>query len=158
MVVSIVIFVSLLMLYAVVNYMLNTLPVVEAGPISGVSSTGIKHLSCKVNSSFIKKDAGRVYKYRNFVVQGECMSSRNIRPDDVIKVKMFDKNFGKSNITPGDIVLIFLNDKKFRGYKIREVKEVRKDEAVTFYYDVQGNEVESSSPHSLESIKGVVEL
>lgn len=158
MVISIGIFILLLVLYALINYLLNTLPVVEAGPISGVSSTGFKHLSYRINSSFTKRNNGVLYKYRNFIVRGNCMISRNIKPNDIIKVKMFDKNFTSDSIVSGDIVLIFLNDKKFRGYKIREVEKVYDKEAITFYYNAQGKKIQSSSPHSLEHIKGVVEL
>ena len=35
------------------------------------------------------------------------MISRSIKPNDIIKVKMFDNNFTSDNIVSGDIVLIF---------------------------------------------------
>lgn len=137
--------------------MINTLPIVEAGP-TGVSSTGFKHLSCKINSSFTKRDSGKLYRYRNFIVQGDCMIPRNIKPNDIIKVKMFDNKFTSDNIVSGNIVLIFLNDKKFRGYKVREIEKVHDKKAITFYYNKKGDKIQSSLPYSLENIKGIVEL
>ena len=148
---------SIISLYAVGNYLLYTLPIVEAGPISGVRHTGLQRISQRVNSSYriIKNDV--TYHYRRFIVQGSCMSSQGINPRDIICVRMFDKNDDKI-LHPDDFVLIFLNDNKFRGYKIRRIKEVDGEVAKTFYYNDNGAEQLSSEPHSIASIIGIVDL
>lgn len=149
-------------LYGICNYALYalscSLPAVEAGPIAGVSSTGIRRMPQKIKSSYkIFKD-GVTIKYRRFVVQGDCMTCKGINAGEIIKVRMFTGEIDKKSlIQPGDIVLIYLNDENFRGYKIRAISKILDDEAKTHYYNIRGEEVASSKNHSFHSIIGVVE-
>lgn len=157
MIYSILILAVILFVYSVGNYLLYTLPKVEAGPISGVSSTGLQRLSVRINSSFYRSYNGIKYKYRRFVVQGTCMKWRNIKPDEMIDVRVFNSIEEKKALTANDIVLIFLNDSSFRGYKIREISKLEGNDALTFYYDEEGEQIKSSKPHALENIIGIVE-
>lgn len=151
-------FFSLLALYAVSKFFLYTLPVVEAGPISGVRHTGLQRVPERINASYVLMKKGIAYRYRRFVVQGDCMTKIGIQPKSIVSVRMFSNKNEKDALKPGDAVLIFLNDMKFRGYKIRVIKRMDNDKAETFYYDESGNERASSEPHFLESIVGVVDL
>lgn len=97
---------AILFVYAAGNYLLYTLPIVEAGPISGVKHTGLRRIPHRVNSSYRLTKNGVTYHYRRFIIQGDCMSSQGIKPNDIISVRMFDND--KSNeLNPNDFVLIF---------------------------------------------------
>lgn len=157
MIYSILILVVILFVYSVGNYLLYTLPKVEAGPISGVSSTGLQRLSTRINSSFYRNYNGIKYKYRRFVVQGMCMKGRGINPDEIIDVRIFNSKDEKNDLIPDNIVLIFLNDSSFRGYKIRAISKLDGDNALTFYYSEDGNRINSSKPHRLKNIIGIVD-
>lgn len=153
-----VIFFSLIGLYAISNFFLYTLPIVEAGPIAGVKHTGIQRMPRRINASYKKTIGGVTYNYRRFVVQGTCMKAIGIEPKSIVSVKMLDNNNRTFNLKEGDAILIFLNDHKFRGYKIRIIKELIGEEAKTFYYNEDRSEHPSSENHTLVSIIGVVDL
>lgn len=148
----------ILTMYAAGNYLLYTLPVVEAGPISGVKHTGLHRTHQRLNSSYRVMKNGIQYHYRRFIVQGDCMSCKGIKPHNVICVRIFNNEEEKTILKQNDFVLIFLNDRKFRGYKIRRIKDLTKDKADTFYYTPTGAEQPSSEPHALKSIIGIVDL
>lgn len=148
----------ILTMYAAGNYLLYTLPIVEAGPISGVKHTGLQRTHQRLNSSYRVMKDGMVYHYRRFIVQGDCMSCQGIKPHDVICVRLFNDEKEKTLLKQNDFVLIFLNDKKFRGYKIRRIKNLTNDMAETFYYTHTGAEQPSSEPHALKNIIGIVDL
>lgn len=157
----IVIFVSI---YVVVKLSTYLLPVVEAGPIIGKRSTGMKRAPMPTVSAYQKLIKTKEYFYRRFIVQGICMVPKGINDGDVIDVKIFNKNFTSNEIQKGDLALIFLNDKNFRGYKVRIVDLIKDDEetgekvAYTYYYDSECNRIESTQPHALKLIKGVVDM
>lgn len=153
-----IIFFSLLVLYAFSNYFLYTLPIVEAGPISGVTGTGIQRMPQRINAAYTLKKNGITYKYRRFSVQGICMEKIGIYPKSIVSVRLLSIEDKASFLKEGTPVLIFLNDKKFRGYKIRIIKKLVGDEAETFYYNEDGSEHPSSENHTLKSIIGVVDL
>ena len=158
MIYAIIILVLIVSVYALGNCMLYTLPLVEAGPISGVKRTGLSRTNGRIKAVYKKTINGIEYKYRTFIVQGKCMDKIGIKPNDLVSVKMLSNTDKKTEIKPGTPVLIFLNDKKFRGYKIRIIKEFFEDEkAKTFYYNEDGSEHESSEPHTLSAIIGIVE-
>lgn len=157
MIYAVILFSITLFVYAISGYLLYTIPKVEAGPISGVSSTGLQRMSVRINSSFYKNYNGIKYKYRRFVIQGTCMKWRGIKPDEMIDVRIFNSIEEKATLTANNIVLIFLNDSSFRGYKIREISQLEGDDALTFYYDEEGNPIKSSKPHALKNIIGIVE-
>lgn len=157
MIYAVILFSITLFVYAISGYLLYTIPKVEAGPISGVSSTGLQRLSVRINSSFYRNYNGIKYKYRRFVVQGTCMKCREINPNELIDVRIFNSENEKLNLKHDDIVLIFLNDSSFRGYKIRAVSQLDGYNALTFYYTENGDKIESSKPHALNNIIGIVD-
>lgn len=158
MIYAVLILISILAAYAGGNYMLYTLPLVEAGPIFGVKRTGLRKIDGRIKAVYKKVVDEITYKYRRFVVQGICMKKIGINPNDVVCVQMFASEEQKQNLQKGTPVLIFLNDKKFRGYKIRIIKKLVGDEAETFYYNEDGSEHPSSENHTLKSIVGIVDL
>lgn len=146
-------------LYAAGNYMLYTIPLVEAGPISGIKHTGLRKTNERIRAVYNRTINNVTYRYRHFIVQGICMIKIGIKPGDLISVRMIDSQVDKSKLDKGTPVLIYLNDNKFRGYKIRIVKEIIDgDRAKTFYFNTDGSEHESSDTHSLKSIIGIVDL
>ena len=144
-------------IYALGNYMLYTLPIVEAGPTLNIRATGFKKIPQRLNSAYIKQKDGNSYKYRRFVIQGGCMIPVGLHPNKIISVKMFGPSFDKSNLKEGDISIIFINDEKFHGYKIRRIESVANEVANTYYYDNDGQKKNSSAPHPINSIIGVVD-
>lgn len=153
-----IIFFSLITFYAIGNFFLHTLPFIEAGPISGVKRTGLQRMHERINASYKKTTQSGVYRYRRFVVQGECMTKIGIKPKSVVSARMFSNDDEKNHLKAGDAVVIFLNDRKFRGYKIRIIKTISGSKAETYYFDKEGNKNPSSEPHSLINIIGVVDF
>ena len=90
-------------------------------------------------------------------VEGDCMSPRGINAGDIIFIKAF-KHFQekKEIIKKGDIVYIKYNE----GYKIREVNEKLDNNTIkTLYYRAEeGTVKESSLPHELQNVIGIVEM
>lgn len=151
-------FFSLITFYAIGNFFLYTLPVLEAGPISGVKRTGLHRMHERITASYKKTKQGVSCWYRRFVIQGECMIKIGINPKSVVSVRMFSDSSEKDNLREGDAVVIFLNDKKFRGYKVRIIETINDGKAETYYFDKEGNKKPSSEPHSLINIIGVVDF
>lgn len=92
-----------------------------------------------------------------FIVKNKCMSIKGISEGDIIGVRMLKD---KHNWTPkkGCILLIYLNDDHFKGYKIREQGDPTADgNAFNTYHYEGGKRNQSSKPHSIASIKGIVE-
>lgn len=153
----IIIFFLMLILYGLANYIYVTLPIVEAGPIFGKTHTGLKRGYKNIPHSFtINKSEGK-WHYRQFVVQGNCMVPEGISEGDIIRVRMFDSVYQKTELKKNDIALIFLNDQGFRGYKIRLIKSINGDSADTYYFDENGTETPSSKSHSLKDVIGIVD-
>lgn len=154
------IFASMLICYYLLNLIMHTLPEVEAGPISGLKSTGCQRVTGNIPASYKKRESnGSLTIYRRFIVRGKCMAPKGIKEGGIVDVRIFNRKEHsnlRDNLSEGKVVLIYLNDEKFRGYKLRIIKELRQDAAITFYYN-DGEEKESSSPHLLKDIIGVVE-
>ena len=153
-----VVFILLFVFYALFSYRMNSLPVVEAGPIVGVKKTGSVRCDRKMVAPLkVQGNLLNDSEYRRFVVQGECMRKRGINPGDIVVVRLFDKTFSHDNVSQDDIVLIYLNDDRFKGYKIRvwDVKDSQAGLVKTFYYNGEEKQ-ESSEPHKLKDIIGVV--
>ena len=147
----------MLILYGLANYIYVTLPIVEAGPTFGKTHTGLKRGYKNVPHSFtINKSEGE-WHYRQFVVQGNCMVPVGIKEGDIIKVRMFDSIYQRTELKKSDIALIFLNDQGFRGYKIRLIKSINENNADTYYFNEEGLETPSSKSHALRSIIGIVD-
>lgn len=89
-----------------------------------------------------------------FVVKNDCMIPKEIRPDDIIGVRMFDENFTVENVEEGKILLIYLPEKEI--YKMRIKGEPAEDNAYNTYYYRNNEKTKSSRPHGADSIKGVV--
>lgn len=149
--------VILVLLYIVLKLSVYLLPVVEAGTISGKKSTGVSRASRPIMSAYEKIEGSTTFRYRRFIVKGTCMVPLRINENDIIDVKLFNESYGVDKIKKDSVVLIFLNDKEFRGYKIRAVDYIDDSYAYTYYFDSDQNRVNSSKPHSLKAIKGVVQ-
>ena len=122
---------------------------VEAGPTKGADEDFTTPVKIRVG------DMQMVPEYKYFVVRNECMTPRHICSGDVVGVQLFDDNFTVADVHEGDILLIHLDDERFRGHKIRVMRETEGDAFRTYYYN--GNwQQDSSKPHGFESICGVV--
>lgn len=155
---SILILSLILSIYSLGNYILYTLPLVEAGPISGIKKTGLQRISKKINSAYKKRIGSDIIRYRRFIIQGNCMSQVNLTPGSVISVKLFNSEKEKKLLKNGDVALIFLNDDKFHGYKLRAIDKIYENDAETFYYNSEGHKTQSSQRHKLINILGVVDF
>lgn len=80
-----------------------------------------------------------------------------IKEGDIIKVRIFDSIYQRTELKKSDIALIFLNDQGFRGYKIRLIKSINENNADTYYFNEEGLETPSSKSHALRSIIGIVD-
>lgn len=96
---------------------------------------------------------------RYFVVKNQCMQTKGISDGDIIGVRMLnDKDKISALHKKGLILLIYLDDQNFKGYKIREQGEITNNKmAYNTYHYKDGVQHKSSKPHSIESIKGIVE-
>lgn len=154
-----IIFFSLIIAYMILNLIMHRIPEVEAGPTEGLKSTGSKHISDNIPPSYKKKDEkGDVSIHRNFIVRGNCMSPKGIKDGSTVDIKVIKKSDRpriKEKLEKDQIVLISLNDERFRGYKLRIIKDLRDTDALTYYY--KGDQIEDSSrPHAYKDIIGVL--
>lgn len=97
-------------------------------------------------------------EYMPLVVKGDCMEHyKDLHQGDVVAARLFDDKFTKKNIQPGDVLLIWLNDDRYKGYKLRVFGDYTADANRLSTYYFKGDERQNSShPHHIESIKGVV--
>ena len=149
--------VGLIFLYFALNLLMHSLPEVEAGPTSNVKATGSRIVKGDVPASYWVRKNGKKELHRKFVIRGNCMVKAGFAEGDIVDVRIFNKQ-EKEDIrqwlSENDIVLIRLYDRNFRGYKLRIIKELRHDDAKTYYYE--GNEEKSSSkPHRFADIIGI---
>lgn len=150
---------SMIIAYLLLNLIMRRIPEVEAGPTAGLSSTGSQRVAGNIPPSYKKREAnGKISVHRNFVVKGKCMEPKGISEGNVVDVKVLEKSersLLNKDLKKDQIVLIFLNDERFRGYKLRIVKEVRDTDALTYYYE-DGQLKDSSRPHKFKDVVGIV--
>ena len=98
-------------------------------------------------------------KLQYFVVVNQCMKIKGISDGDVIGVRMFGNGYEMpTNTKQGQMLLIYLDDEHFKGFKIREQGEITDDgKSYNTYHYKGGVRNQSSKPHSIASIKGIVE-
>jgi hypothetical protein len=89
--------------------------------------------------------------------EGNSMRKRGINNGDIVFARKFDSAFGRNQISSGDILLLHLNDARYNGYKIRVFRQsTPQNELETYYFNSDGSEHNSSQPHSLSRVVGVV--
>ena len=90
------------------------------------------------------------------VSNGDCMFRRNIVKGTQLYVRAVQRGKAqKENLKEGDILLIQLPDTGV--YKIREFEKSNDDNTLkTFYYNTDGSHHNSSNPHRIEDVVGVV--
>lgn len=158
MAIYIILLITMMAVYLILNMLMHTLPQVEAGPIRGIKSTGIQRIKEKIPASYKVLENGILTLHRRFIVRGTCMTPANIADGSIVDVTIFNRqqrNQIKELIQIEDIVLIYINDDDFRGYKLRIVKEILEESAKTYYYK-NGQENPSSKDHFFKDIIGVV--
>lgn len=134
----------------------ETVIAVEAGSTGKVSpkwinSKSFKTPRCqyKINGEIIDSSL-----YMRLVVEGNCMMPRGIaNGDQLLALKVSNAEEVKKELQHDCIVLIYLED--INLYKIRVFDKLEGDNLVTYYYD-NGKRKNSSKPHSINSIKGIV--
>lgn len=156
----IIILICIIACYFILNLIMHMVPEVEAGPTSGIKTTGHRHVSGKVPISYKKKeDNGTIAIHRKFVVKGKCMEPKGIEEGSIVDVRILnsiERSSIKDQLKKDSIVLIYLNDDNFRGYKLRIIDEIRQNDVLTYYYK-NNNKNNSSKPHSFKDIIGIVE-
>jgi len=165
MVVSIILLLFLLVLYAISSYYsdkLSFLRIIDAGPVvnHGKSNTNVKIKPLTSQDCIYTKERKRVNlsNFQQFAVVGECMRGRKIEEGNIVLVERFDNKKDKKDlIKPQDILVIYLNDKKYKGYKIREFKGFDEDGTlITFWYEEDNTKHRSSVNHQINQVAGVV--
>jgi hypothetical protein len=102
---------------------------------------------------------GKKVNPKNYIitrVDGNCMVPRNIHTGDLLFIEKFDGN--SDSLSTGDILFI---QREEGGFKIREYREKdpNDDKRVkTILYQENGTPKDSSEPHKLSNIKGVVRM
>lgn len=138
----------MLYLYLKRSRVVELMPV-EAGPTANAKEDFTQPVPVQVGD--LDMDSELQY----FIVRNECMKPLNINPNDIVGVQMFNDDFTIKDIENGDILLIYLSDDKFQGYKIRVLDHSYGDLCYTYYFN-GNNKQNSSKPHSLDKIKGIV--
>ena len=156
MIISLLILITLFGGYLLSYRFAHSLPAVEAGPMDRATYKRLIYINDNLVPSYKKSINGISHLFRRFVVKGTCMEEKNINNGSIVNARIFNSTEEKLNLKNGDVVLIYLNDKKFRGYKLRCVKNVNLQDVETFYYN-KGKEIPSSKPHKLDSIIGIIE-
>jgi hypothetical protein len=96
--------------------------------------------------------------YLRVRAEGSSMKKRGINHGDIVFARKFDDTFTRGDIRQHDILLLHLNDARYNGYKIRVFRDYTpQNELETFYYNSDGSEHNSSKPHSLSRVVGVVQ-
>lgn len=134
----------------------ETVTAVEAGSTGKVSpkwinSKSFKAPRCqyKINGEIIDSSM-----YMRLVVEGNCMMPRGIaNGTQLLALKINSSEELRRELHPDNIVLIYLEDIKL--YKIRVFDRLEGDDLITYYYE-NNERKNSSKPHSIHSIKGIV--
>jgi hypothetical protein len=102
---------------------------------------------------------GKKINPKNYIitrVDGNCMVPRNIHSGDLLFIEKFEGN--SNTLSKGDILFI---EREEGGFKIREYREKdpNDDKRVkTILYQENGIARDSSEPHKLSNIKGIVKM
>lgn len=134
----------------------ETVIAVEAGSTGKVSPRWINSKSFKAPRCQYKVNGETIDSsmYMRLVVEGNCMTPRNIfNGDQLLALKVNSIEELRRELQPNNIVLIYLNDIDL--YKIRIFDSFDGDDLLTYYYE-NGKRKDSSRPHSIHSIKGIV--
>ena len=129
---------------------------VEAGPTK-------KYLKQKINlMSMVDVDMKDIVidsTLQYFIVKNQCMKIKGISDGDIIGVRMFENGDNIPKTTKkGQMLLIYIDDEHFKGYKIREQGDITDDgTSYNTYHYKGGIQNQSSKPHAITSIKGIVE-
>lgn len=131
---------------------------VEAGPTADLTAKELERNSFYDRRRELKDADGHYIDRTNLeriVVKGGCMAHRGIPSGSQLLVDPIrnTEDFSRK-VKEHDILMIYIADKKI--YKIRELDHVEASEAYTFCYNPDGSRHNSSKPHKIESVKGVV--
>lgn len=92
------------------------------------------------------------------IAEGDCMAARGIGNGDILFIRRF-KDGEEKSLSPGNILFIRKEKDGRLFYKIREFDHLDKEgRAITFYYGNDNQSVNSSSPHWMDEIDGIVEM
>jgi hypothetical protein len=157
--------VALMAIVAYNEQLYLTVPLAEAGKTGNQREKKRPPRRDDVYLSNIKDADGNPINSDDYLVlsaNGGCMEKVGIKNGDLLLAEQFkisdSKRVKSERITPGDILVIYLFSLlpwKYRGYKIRLLKEVVDNKASTYYF---ANDTlrPSSKPHSLSKVVGIV--
>lgn len=95
------------------------------------------------------------HDYLRVVVKGNCLSPLGIADNSQLLVHRFKSDQERSQIKRGDILMIRLEGKGIDKVRVFD-KRLEDDKMSTYRFDHNGRRKDSSRPHSLSSVVGVV--
>jgi hypothetical protein len=134
----------------------ETAIVTEAGATS--DKVGSSVITRKVPAQVVRLENGKYIRTRDYIriiVDGDCMSPRNILRNEEWLVEPVKSSDLETKLQKKDVVLIFLEDKQM--YKIREFEGYDSEgNLTTLYYDENSRKRYSSHPHPKSSVRGIL--
>jgi hypothetical protein len=102
---------------------------------------------------------GKKVNPKNYIinkVDGNCMAPRNIHTGDILFIEKFDGN--PDSLSIGDILLIQREEGslKIREYRGRDTDD--NERVKTLLYQENGDPKDSTQPHKISNIKGIVKM
>ncbi len=131
---------------------------VEAGPVDKYDANLIRRRSFVSSPVKLCDEKGNPLSTKGMIrviVCGNCMKPKGISDNTQLLVEKMPQASLKSRLHQGDIVMIHLKDKKLDKIRIFDRFD-EKNQLVTYRYDDAGKRVDSSRPHLLNSVVGVV--
>ena len=162
---------TIFLLVIVIAFVFYTVPRLGVIYIKLVSAGSTKYddaVKDKVIGQLSKEDFSyyeamniKPYNYSFMVVIGNCMSPKQICKGDIVLIEKFpffvNNKQKKKKIKQGDILLIDFTDENSsqQRIKLREFVSFSGENAMTRYYSGDHPQ-ESSRPHKLKNIRGIV--
>lgn len=131
---------------------------VEAGPVDRCDANLIHSRSFMSSPIKLCDEKGNPLSTKGMirvVVCGNCMKPKGIPDNAQLLVEKMAQSSLKDKLHQGDIVMIHLKDRKLDKIRIFDRFD-DKDQLITYRFDDAGNRVNSSRPHLLSSVVGVV--
>lgn len=131
---------------------------VEAGPVDKFDADLIRKRSFISSPISICDEKGNPLSTKGMirvVVCGNCMKPKGISDNTQLLVEKIEQSSLRSKLQQNDIVMIHLKDKKLDKIRIFDHFD-ENNQLVTYRFDDTGKRINSSHPHSQNSVVGVV--
>ena len=132
---------------------------VEAGPIGECDPRTVRAKSFRTRPVTVYDNNGNPVDTKEMIqviVCGDCMVPRKILNNTQLLVQRIDKNkVLEDQLKQGDIIMIHLADENIDKIRVFDKFDENK-QLLTYRYSSSNERVNSSFPHSRESVVGVV--